>query len=373
MSTLLRDVFNLETVTGLADRIIPNYPQFDREAFITESTKGFDEISFGERLEQITDTLKTHMPDDYETTVNILLNSLTGELGYSDDFKFENRLFINTTLTRYVSKYGIDNFHLSINALKEMTKSFTSEYDIKYFIDKYQNECVDIMTEWADDENLHVRRLASEGSRPRLPMGKQTKAFIKDPTPILPILEKLKNDPVLYVRRSVANSLNDISKDHPDLAADIADRWFKEGFEHSEYVCNHAMRTLFKEGHRKALNMAGYSEPKGIEVWGIDIKNTTLRLGGELDFSFVLDNNSAEDMKLMIDYEILFVKNSKKLSPKVFKLKKTTLKSGKKLKLFAKFKFEERTTRKLYSGKHYVRVIVNGERHSPVGFYLHAE
>jgi len=372
MGKLLRDVFSEESVTSLSKRLQRAYTQIDTEAFIADSIRNFSEINYAERLEQITDALYDHLPKDYDTAVDILINSLTGELIDTEEFVFRDEHFINLPLCRYISKHGLDKFEVSMNALKEMTKSFTSEYDIRYFVEKYPEESIEIMRGWADDENLHIRRLASEGSRPRLPMGKRIKAFTIEPAPILPILEKLKNDPVLYVRRSVANSLNDISKDNPDLAADIAERWLSEGFEHSNYVCTHAMRTLYKSGHKKALEISGFPDPAAVDVWGIDIKNTTLRLGDTLEFSFVLDNNSSEDINLMIDYEMIFLKKNKKYSPKVFKIKKTVLKGEKKLKLFVKHPIKNHTTRKHYTGKQYVRIIVNGVRHAPIGFFLQA-
>jgi len=257
-----------------------------------------------------------------------------------------------------------------MNALKEMTKTFTAEYDIRYFLEKYPSEALSLIKTWTDSDNTHVRRLASEGTRPRLPMGRRNKEFVKDPAPILPILEKLKDDPELYVRRSVANSLNDISKDHPDLAADIAERWLNEGFENSEWVCRHAMRTLFKAGHKKALALFGYPEPKGINVSETDIKNNTLKVGSTLEFSFVIDNESDADVPIMVDYEIHFIKNNKKHSPKVFKLKKTVIKAGEALKLEAKHPLRAQTTRKYYTGKHYLRVTVNGEKFALNPFYL---
>ncbi|PLX65953.1 MAG: hypothetical protein C0603_13340 [Denitrovibrio sp.] len=371
MSKLLRDVFNIEAIKGLTDRLKSAYSPLNSDLFYKDATSDLSELDYGERIELITDAIHKHLPKDYDTAVTILLNSLPPAIEATGDFKFQSRDFINLPHCRYISKFGLDNFDLSINALKEMTSRFTSEYDMRYIIEKYPQESIALIKTWVNHENLHIRRLASEGTRPRLPMGKRLQIFVKDPSPILPILEALKNDESLYVRRSVANSLNDISKDHPDLAADIAEQWLKEDFEHAKWVCNHAMRSLFKAGHVKALAISGYPEPKGVEVWGIDIKDTTLQVGDDLQFSFVVDNNSEEDINLMIDFELILLKNNKKYSPKVFKLKKTILKSGKKLKLFAKHPFRERTTRKYYSGKQYVRVVINGERQAPVQFYLH--
>jgi len=373
MAELLREVFNPDSIKWLSSQIESQHEEFDSNGFFAAATKGLAELNYAERIELITDALYAYLPSDYLTAIGILIKSLPESIETSDDFKFSSRDFINLPACRYVSKFGLDHFEPSMNALKEMTSRFTSEYDIRYFIQSHTEESIKLISTWADSENFHVRRLASEGTRPRLPMGRRLKMFVEDPTPILPILEKLKNDPMLYVRRSVANSLNDISKDHPELAADIAKRWMDEGFEHCEWVCKHAMRTLYKTGNTKALAIADYPEPDGIEVWGIDIKNTTLMMGSDLEFSFVLDNTSTTDMNIMVDYEILFLKNNKKLSPKVFKLKKTIIKNGKKLKLEAKYPIRKRTTRKYYSGRHYVRIIVNGVRHAPVPFYLQAD
>jgi len=370
MGRLLRDVFSEETVKELLQRVKDAYPQFDGEAFLTEATYRFADKNYAERLEQITDCLHRQLPSNYSEAAEVLISSAGKHIPIDEDCVFKDEHFINLTLCRYVSKYGIDHHEISMSALKELTKSFTSEYDIRYFLIREQEKTIEIMKSWTDDANIHVRRLASEGSRPRLPMGKRIQAFCNNPSPILPILEKLKDDPSLYVRRSVANSLNDISKDHPDMAAEIAERWLSENFENAEWVCTHAMRGLYKEGHKKALAVSGFPEPEGVNVWGLDIVNTTLHLGDTLEFSFVIENTSDTDINLMIDYEIFFIKKNGKHAPKVFKLKRTQLKAGRKLKLSGRHPLREQTTRKFYSGRHLLRISVNGERFQPVPFYL---
>ncbi|PLX70311.1 MAG: DNA alkylation repair protein [Denitrovibrio sp.] len=372
MAELLREVFSTPNIEKLAARVKNSYKPFDCEAFLADAVKNQKENNYGLRLEQITDSLYKHLPSDYETTLPILIKSLTDELEVTEDFKFRNVHFINLAQGRYISKYGLEHFELSMNGLKEMTKTFTAEYDIRYFLERYPSKALNMLKQWADSENVHVRRLASEGTRPRLPMGRRNQQFVKDPEPIIPILEKLKNDPALYVRRSVANSLNDISKDHPDMAADIAERWINEGFENSEWVCRHAMRSLFKSGHKKALSISGFPEPEGINVWGLNIKYTTLKLGDKLEFTFVMDNTSEKELNIMVDFEILFVKSNKKLSPKVFKLKKTVIKPGEVINLSGRHPLRESTTRKHYTGRHLLRVMVNGRRSAPAAFYLQA-
>lgn len=370
MSRLLRDVFNENSVKGLAARIRKVCTGFRAEDFRKCSTADFDKMNYAERLEQITMCLHRFLPDDYASALNLLTEAVTGEREYHDNFKFRDDLFINLPLSRYVSMFGLDDFELSMDALKHMTKSFTAEYDIRYFIEKYPEESISLMRKWADDKNVHVRRLASEGTRPRLPMGRRLKMFVENPSPILPILEKLKNDPVLYVRRSVANSLNDISKDHPELAAEIAGRWLDEDFEHSEWVAKHAMRTLYKAGHGKALAMSGYPEPVDLEISEPELESNSLTMGSDLEFSFELYNGSDFEINIMADYEIHFMKSSGKLSPKVFKLKKCIIKPGERVTLSGRYPFRGRTTRKYYPGEHLLFISVNGLKRGPVSFTL---
>lgn len=372
MAELLRDVFSNKHVEALAVRLKGAHPRLDKESFVRLALENSGQNNYAARLEQIVESLRKYLPENYEHALRILIDSLTEELEITDEFKFRNEHFINLAQCRYVSKYGLEHFSLSMDALKIMTTRFTAEYDIRYFLEKYPEQSLELMKLWTEDENVHVRRLASEGSRPRLPMGRRNRLFVKDPSPIIPILEKLKNDPALYVRRSVANSINDISKDHPDLAADIAERWLSEGFTDSKWVCTHAMRTLFKQGHKKALAISGYPEPEGVNIWGLNIRYTALNVGDDLEFTFVMDNTSQKDISVMIDYEIMFVKSSGKLSPKVFKLKKTFIKAGEVINVSGKYPFRQRTTRNYYTGRHLLRIIVNGRRSAPAAFYLNA-
>jgi len=370
MTKLLRDVFNPKHISNLSDRISKVYPDFDSSAFVDSACRNLSELDYTERIEHITDCLAKYLPDDFTKSVDILCRSLPKPPEYEKDVQFRDEGFMTLPATRYVSKFGADRFEESMQALRMMTPSFTAEYDIRQFIMQDKKRSLELLYAWAKDPDLHVRRLASEGSRPRLPMGKRLHEFVKDPSPILPILEKLKDDPVLYVRRSVANSLNDISKDHPDLAADIAEKWLKTGGENIQWVCRHAMRTLLKKGHAKALAICGFPYPEGIMICGLQIRDTSLKTGDALEFSFLVSNTGGKTLCLMADFEISFMKSNGRNAPKVFKLKKFALNPGKETRISGRFSFEPRSTRSFYTGRHIITPIINGQRGASASFYF---
>jgi len=228
------------------------------------------------------------------------------------------------------------------------------------------------MKKWSMDESLHVRRLASEGSRPRLPWGMRLPLYIEDPRPVIELLEILKDDETEYVRRSVANNLNDIAKDHPDLVADIAEKWLKKPDKNRKRMVKHACRTLIKNGHEKTLQVLGYGKAH-IEEAGIAISNKDVLFGTALEFQLSLSSKVSHDQDLMIDYAIHHQKANGSTTPKVFKWKITSLKSGKTLKLSKKHAFKPITTRVYYPGLHKLEVLVNGASVGIVDFELRME
>jgi 3-methyladenine DNA glycosylase AlkC len=300
MNIQLRTVFNTKNIKDMGGRLKEVYPKFDQKSFFAESTLNINDLNYQERIDQITDALRKHLPEKYEDAVDVIIKALPPEIRDDKLEGFEG--FINLPYCRYVSRYGIDSFDISMNALKELTKRFTSEYDIRFFIMKYPERCLELFKEWAKDENLHVRRLVSEGTRPRLPLGKRLQIFVKDPTPVIPLLDILKDDPILYIRRSVANHINDITKDNPDIAVKTVSRWLENENENIRWIASHSMRTLLKQGNSGALSIMGYPKPDNIDVWGLDIKNTCLSLGDDLEFSFVIDNRNESERKLMVDF-----------------------------------------------------------------------
>jgi 3-methyladenine DNA glycosylase AlkC len=278
--------------------------------------------------------------------------------------------FIVLPQNEFVAKYGLDHYDLSMRALYEMTKRFTAEGAIRPFILKYPQQTLAILSEWAEDENCHVRRLVSEGTRPRLPWTMQLKPFIEDPRPVLELLEKLKTDPVLMVRRSVANNLNDIAKDNPDLVVKILRGWSRIEDEGTQWLIRHAARTLVKQGNKDVLGVLGYSQNVDISVSRIKLDKPIVRMGEALNFSFEVESKADQAQTLVIDYVIHHVKANGKLTPKVFKLTQKSLEPGQVINISKNHPFRFITTRRYYAGKHTLEIQVNGTGYQKIDFEL---
>jgi 3-methyladenine DNA glycosylase AlkC len=220
---LLRDVFNLAAVAQLADTIARVWPAFDRAGFVATINNQLDALNFGGRNALIRDTLRTYLPPAFPEAVQILLDALGPEISHCELSGFDH--FTVMSQNDFVAAYGLEHLDLSLRALYELTKRFTAEGAIRAFLQRYPEQTLARLAEWASDPNCHVRRLVSEGTRPRLPLAPRLRAYVEDPRPVLALLELLKADPVLMVRRSVANNLNDIAKDHPDLVVETLARW----------------------------------------------------------------------------------------------------------------------------------------------------
>ena len=253
--------------------------------------------------------------------------------------------------------------------LNAMTRRFTSEFSIRFFLLASPEETLNTLKNWLQDDNKHVRRLISEGTRPRLPWAMQLPSFIQNPTPVIELLEALKDDPEEYVRRSVANNLNDIAKDHPDLVADIAKKWMQGADINRQKLIRHACRTLLKQGNQKALEVFGYGKPKLGSI-KLEIHEEQVKLNGNLEFSLSIESTSESDQSLMIDYVIHHQKKNGKTTPKVFKWKKATLLAGKSLSMSKKHPFKAITTRVYYNGLHEVEILVNGQSIAKNSFFL---
>jgi 3-methyladenine DNA glycosylase AlkC len=268
-----------------------------------------------------------------------------------------------------VAQHGLEAFEESLELLKEMTKRGTSEFDVRPFLEADQARALQILTPWVQDENLHVRRWLSEGTRPRLPWGLQLKQLVAEPRPTFPILTALRDDPEEYVRRSVANHLNDIAKDHPDLVAEIAHEWLKDAPASRQKLIRHACRTRIKNGHTEALRAFGVSAPM-IEAPVITIKTPQVQLGGGVEFSAVISSTSDKPQKIILDYVVHFQKANGALAGKVFKWKSFTLKPKERLALSRTHAIKPITTRKYYAGAHALSLRINGAEFGYEGFDL---
>ncbi len=364
----VRDVFNEKVVNQLAANLERVWGEFDANGFRQSVNTKLKSLTFSERAALIRNTLWEYLPKNYPGALDLILKALPPELPNHEVTSFDG--FIIMPMNDFVAKYGLDHYDLSMQALYQMTKRFTAEGAIRPFLLKYMDKTLAILSEWAEDENCHVRRLVSEGTRPRLPWAIQLKPFMENPRPVLALLEKLKTDTELMVRRSVANNLNDIAKDNPDQVVKTLRRWSKIDDEGTQWLIRHAARTLVKQGNKEMLAVLGYDSDLAITVSKIQLDKPAVKMGQDLNFSFEIKSKSKQAQNLVIDYVIHHVKANGKLTPKVFKLANKALGPGQILKISKTHPFRFITTRKYYPGNHVLEIQVNGSSYGKVSFEL---
>ncbi|WP_305984671.1 DNA alkylation repair protein [Roseibium sp. MMSF_3544] len=350
-------------VKCLADLLSRQLETFDKPAYEAEILDRLDDLELKERARHIADVTGKHLPEDLSERFAVLQALLHPEIEVAFDRGSDERGIRGwgiMPLAMIVSDSGLDDFENSFAILKEMTKRQTAEFDVRPFLAKDQTRALAIMAPWVEDESVHVRRLVSEGTRPRLPWGIRLKNLVEDPSPTLPLLEALKDDPEEYVRRSVANHLNDIAKDHPDLVAEIATRWLKDADKNREKLIRHACRSLIKQGHPATLKVFDLNPPE-ISVEGPVVQTPVVQFGTTLVFDLKLTSSGKEPQDLVIDCLLHFRKANGKLAPKVFKWTKLTLAPGETVSLTRELAVKPVTTRVHYGGIQAVGLRINGK------------
>lgn len=347
MGEPLKNLFNTKLINDLSNGIRAVYPLFDSPSFYGEIINNdWEKRELKDRMNHISRTLGRFLPEDYSESVSILkkVSSQFEGLGHM-------------VFPGFVECFGIDEFDVSVDALETFTKYSSSEFAIRPFIKKYPGEMIEIMTQWTTSDNEHVRRLASEGCRPRLPWAMALPDFKKDPSPILPILEKLKNDESEYVRRSVANNLNDIAKDHPAVVLDLAGKWMGEN-KNTDKLVKHACRTLLKQGNIDVLILFGYSDPHHIFLRDFVVQDS-VEMEKSLPFSFSIVTDVEKLGMLRLEYAVDYMKKNGKQARKVFKIHESDY-PDKERDFRRTISFKSITTRKYYSGEHGLAIIING-------------
>jgi len=356
-----KEFLNADVVRQLGQIFARVYTEFDEESFLDNALEGLGELELKERARHIMDALDRLLPQELSALGDVVLASLHPSEDPSTDkaeFGPEGVMgFAAWAVTDLVTHRGIEKPEHALPLLKEVTKRFSAEFAIRPFLDQHTDQTLKVLEGWVTDNNRHVRRLVSEGTRPRLPWGMRLNKFVTDPSRILPFLEALKDDGEEYVRRSVANNLNDIAKDHPDLVADIATSWLKDAGRDRQRMVKHACRTLIKQGHERTLAAFGYKPVAGIGCV-LALKTPVVNYGEMLVFEteFKAPNGNHN---VMVDYAIHFVKANGRTAPKVFKWKDTSL-SGGKLAAIRKHAIKPITTRTYYAGTHELEIFVNG-------------
>ena len=368
MAEALKDQYGPEVAETLAARLKAVYPDFDQEHFLTLALQGYDELDLMARGRHIAAALKLTLPADYQQAIQVLTDSLGGPL--IDAGSFGMSAFFYLPHTQFVAAYGLDDFDTSMQAQYLLTQRFTAEFSIRPFIERYPDRVLTMLREWAGDESEHVRRLVSEGTRPRLPWAPRLRQFARNPAPVIELLELLKDDSSLYVRRSVANHLNDLGKDHPELLIDISRQWMQDASPERQWLVRHALRSAVKRCDVDALEILGYGSTQGIKLKETYISPDEPNIGEAVRIKVTLANQSEKPVPLMADFRIQYVKANGQTRPKVFKLKSGTLEAGESMTLEKQVSLAQMSTRKHYPGHHQVELQLNGTMHDLGSFNL---
>lgn len=337
---------------------------FDARRFTREAKSGLEVLELKGRALHVAMALEAALPESFDTIATILEGSLAppatsdalGSLRSGPDGLAGWAVW---PLTLVVEHTGFTHPKRALACLRELTMRFSSEWAIRAFVEHHPELTFKTLARWTRDPNLHVRRLVSEGTRPRLPWGQRLVSLVKDPSPTLPLLEALRDDPEEYVRRSVANHLNDIAKDHPDLVATLLADWMKGATKEREKLVRHASRSLVKAGHTNTLAVHGASEPFQGRA-SLSLEKAKLRMGDTLAFRVALTSTSKHEQRLVVDYVIHHVKKSGGTSPKVFKGWTFDLAANEARELRKSHKIVPITTRVYYAGTHALECVVNG-------------
>jgi 3-methyladenine DNA glycosylase AlkC len=332
-----------------AGRVTAAYPSFDSNQFITLIyDEQWNERELKQRIRHIAACLGQTLPMSYEEALAVLSSIADACQGFPYLF-----------FPDFIELYGLEHYDLSIAHLERFTAYSSSEFAVRPFIVRYPEKMMAQMLQWAEHANPHVRRLASEGCRPRLPWSMALNDFKADPQPILPILTVLREDDSEYVRKSVANNLNDITKDHPSLVLSIAKAWYGQ-HAGTDWILKHACRTLLKQGHPEALVLFGFEKKlSGIEVRNFTLHTAEISMGEDLIFSFAVHNETTASQKIRLEYGIDFVKANGSRTCKIFKISEKTM-AGPQLEITKTHKWREITTRVHYAGEHRISIRING-------------
>jgi 3-methyladenine DNA glycosylase AlkC len=373
-----KNMYNEQFFDGFTKVLKRIITDFDERKFVSLIMD--DEWENRELLQRgrhITTTLKNFLPPEYKKAIAKILELINHikntpywlSLQQLNDTRYSLSLEY-AILSAFVEQYGLDDYETSVKAIEEITRFTSCEGAVRPFIIKYPNEMMEQMLIWSKHENPWVRRLSSEGCRPRLPWAMALPNLKKNPAPIIPILENLKNDTSKFVRLSVANNLNDIAKDNPKTVIDLAKKW--QGVsENTDWIIKHGCRTLLKQGNAEVMEIFGFgSAIKNITIKDFRVLTPIVKIGKSLEFTFKLLNNNQKKIKIRLEYGVYYQKANGTLSKKVHKISEKEYTENSVTQIFRKHPFKVVTTKVLHPGLHQVAVIINGNEFEKYDFEL---
>lgn len=355
---LLKDWFNEARYRAIAGELSALAAGFDRKRFLKLTLDGLEARSLMQRLRQATVAVEASLPGSFRSKVGVL-RKLAPQIQHG---------FIGIFLSDFVAQYGLEDPEFSLKALREFTRFGSAEFAVRPFLVQDQEKTLAEMLRWTGDRDEHVRRLASEGSRPRLPWGLRLQSLVRDPSPLAPILDALKGDDALYVRKSVANSLNDITKDHPEWVLKRLRSWDLTS-AHTGWIAKRACRTLIKRGHPETLKLFGFGGKVAVEA-GLELTPSKLSLGDVLTLKARIVSKAKKPQRLSVDYVVHYIKSNGNASPKVFKWSELDLAPGATISLQKRQTIRDFTTRTHFSGRHVVGLQINGQELAKAEFLL---
>lgn len=364
MAELLKNSYRIDVAVRIAERIERVHPRFPVRAFLTEVRPGFSDLELMDRGRRIAGALQNHLPKPFAKAAKILTASLGPTLAEEASVGISSFLYLPHSF--FVATHGVEDFEAAMAFQYELTQRFTAEFCIRPFLEKWPDETLARLRLWTDDPSEHVRRLVSEGTRPRLPWAGRLREFQKNPRPVLELLDRLKDDPSLYVRRSVANNLNDIGKDHPQVLLTTARHWLVDATESRKWIIRRALRSLIKEGHPAAMALMGCRPSQTLRVEDALLSPARVDRGGSVSLKFQVSNTGSRKAKVIIDFRVHYVKANGKTSPKVFKLSTVHIPAQSSLPFSKTLSLKDLTTRRHHPGEHHIEALLNGTPH-PVG------
>jgi len=357
----------------LASLFSPVVEGFDASRFVRQTITKFPKLELKQRIAHIASTLEDHLDSDFRVAARQITTALPPPLDPTrNDDDFGDYIF--APLGEYVVRHGLTKPHLklSLQTLKQLTMRFSMEDAIRYFINEFPDPTFTELHKWSTDKNYHVRRLVSEGTRPRLPWSGRLKTDMRRP---LELLGTLHADPTRYVTRSIANHMNDIAKADPALVIKTLKQWHrlkKQRPTELQWMTAHSLRTLVKQGDATALRMLGYRAHPKIAVSPVLLSAKSVKPGETLQFQF--DVTAERDERLMIDFAIDFVKANGTMAEKVFKIKQIELAKGESKTITKRHPFRANaTTFTLYPGTHRITLQINGKRYSAATFEMQVD
>jgi 3-methyladenine DNA glycosylase AlkC len=368
MAGELKAFFSPALIRRLAGDVARAHPTFPTRSFVRKACAGLDDLELMDRGKHISRALGAHLPASYPDAIDVLLRSLGPEHASEELLGAGMAPFFYYPHLVFVADRGLDHFDLSMQAQHELTKRCSAEFSIRPFIAKDPERTFAVFGKWAKDRNPHVRRLVSEGTRLRLPWAMRVAWLDANPRRVLDLLDLLKDDPASVVRRSVANSLNDLGKVHPELLIRTCAAWLEGASADRRALVEHALRSAVKRGSADALRLLGYGGKASVSIEDARFEPRQVAIGGRVAISFVVRSRSRAPQSLLVDLAVHFVKATGKTSRKVFKLRRIDLPPRGREAFRATISLAVHTTRKPRPGAHAVDVIVNGMTH-PIGSF----